>query len=285
MHQLFLPSDIVSKKNNLIRSKISISSVDGSRILASLVAKIDPKKQTFEEVYSISASDFVKNASGSTYARVKKVCRELASSTAEVEFFDGVEKGFKIYTFFSCIEYKKGKISASFNEKMRPFLLELNHHFTQYNLLEYLTLPSVYSQRIFEILKSWSGLPEIEIPLKDLYEMLSFPISMRKDFAKFRVKVLEKAHKDITKNRLFLFEYEIIKNGRSAEAIKFIFTAKKRAILAEKTAEKALDKATKERNSLVIKAVNCCRAGNCKKDYGKKVCELCEKMGLKTQFE
>lgn len=109
---------------------------------------------------------------------------------------------------------------------MAPFLLDLQQCFTQYSLTEYLKLPSVYSQRIFEILKSWSGKPEVILPVSELHRLLDSPDSFQANFAEFRRRVLEKAHKDITEKTSFRYEWEPVKIGRSVEKIRFIFSSK-----------------------------------------------------------
>ena len=94
-----------------------------------------------------------------------------------------------------------------------------------------LDLLSIYSQRLFEILKSWSDKPEVELTVLYLKTILEVPKSM-KNFAEFRRRVLEKAHNDITKYTSLRFEWEPIKKGRSVESVRFIF-AKKKAFVNE----------------------------------------------------
>ena len=79
--------------------------------------------------------------------------------------------------------------------------------------MEFLLLPSIYSQRIYEFLKSWDDKPETIISVLDLHEMLNTPNSFRANFTEFRRWVLEKAHKDISKYTKLIYEWEPIKKG------------------------------------------------------------------------
>jgi plasmid replication initiation protein len=65
----------------------------------------------------------------------------------------------------------------------------------------------------------------VDIAISDLHEELDVPESLRKDFAGFRRRVLEQAHKDITireKSSLW-FDWEPIKSGRNGKVIAIHF--------------------------------------------------------------
>lgn len=283
--QLTLPGEIVKKDNRLIRSKINISCVDASRILANLVACIHADDKSLKSIYRVAVKDFLADTSGRGYTRVKGLCRELAQATVEQEEPDpdGPHPIFETGAIFSRIVYKKGIVEAEFNRLMAPFLLDLQQCFTQYCLIEYLKLPSIYSQRIFEILKSWSGKPEVVISMTELHRMLDSPESFRKNFTEFRRWVLEKAHKDIHKNTSLAFEWEPMKVGRSVEKIRFIFSSKKLP-LAQKEQEKAKEeKRQRLTNQRFLRAVECAKAkgGNCQAmDNVRIICKLCREKDI-----
>lgn len=283
--QLTLPGEIVKKDNRLVRSKINISNVEASRILANLVACIHTDDKTLKRVYRVAVKDFLSDTSGRGYARIKGLCRELAQAIVELEEPDpdGPHPIFKAGAIFSRIEYRKGIIEAEFNGHMAPFLLDLQQCFTQYNLVEYLKLPSIYSQRIFEILKSWSRMPEVVISMTELHRMLDSPSSFRANFKEFRRRVLEKAHKDITTHTSFWYEWEPVKAGRSVEAIRFQFAPGQKAI-AEETQQKAKeDKQRRLQAQRMSRALDCAKAkgGDCRTMDNKPiVCKACRQMGF-----
>lgn len=288
--QLTLPGELVKKDNRLVRSKLNISSVDASRILANLVACIHTDDKSLKRVYRVAVKDFLADTSGRGYTRVKGLCRELAQVTVELEEPDpdGPHPIFEIGTLFSRIVYKKGIVEAEFNGHMAPFLLDLQQCFTQYSLIEYLKLPSIYSQRIFEILKSWSGKPEVILPISELHRMLDSPVSFKADFREFRRWVLEKAHKDITANTSFRYEWEPVKVGRSVEKIRFIFSSKKLP-LAQKDQEKAKEeKRQRLINQRFQRALSCAieKGGDCRTmDNVRIVCKLCREKGICTSIK
>lgn len=283
VQQLTLPGEIVKKSNALVRSRIHITSIQASRMLATLIASIRPDEKNFDEPYYLEIKNFLPNDSGKSYAEIRAVCRELARSFAELELEDPIEYGTILIEspFFSRIVYKKGKIEALFNRSVSRELLELKGHFTRYNLVEYLLLPSIYSQRIFEILKSWDDKQEVTITLSSLHETLNTPESLRADFAQFRRRVLEKAHKDITKKTELYFEWEPVKQGRAVEAIRFIFGVKRSLPVAKKKADDAIEKQAQINNTNFLAAIACFkeRGAACVGNHQKPViCELCLKI-------
>ena len=283
--QLTLPGEIVKKDNRLVRSKITISNVEASRILANFVACIHADDKSLKRIYRVAVKDFLADTSGRGYARVKGLCRELAQATVELEEPDpdGPHPIFETGAIFSRIVYKKGIVEAEFNGHMAPFLLDLQQCFTQYSLIEYLKLPSIYSQRIFEILKSWSRLPEVVISMAELHRMLDSPASFRANFKEFRRWVLEKAHKDISTHTSFWYEWEPVKAGRSVEAIRFLFAPGSKAIAEAEQQKAKEEKQRRLQTQRMIRALDCAKTkgGDCRTMDNKPIiCKVCRQLGF-----
>ena len=285
-YQLTLPGQIVKKHNKLIQTRITIKDVEASRLLAHLVACIRTDDLTLEQVYQVSAKEILTHTGGENFRRIRAACRDLLQAIVEVEEPDP-EGDHPIYTgrpFFTEIKYRRGVIKAQFNPRLKPYLIQLRQCFTTYNILEYLLLPSAYSQRIFEILKSWQNVQggEVILNMSQLHHMLDTPPSFREDFSLFRRFVLEKAHKDIHEKTSLRYEWEPIKVGRSVEKIRFTFGSKKE--LAAKVKEEAkVEKQIRLRNQRFRRAVECVKAkgGECRvMDNTRIVCKLCREVGI-----
>lgn len=287
--QLSLPGQIVKKDNRLIRTRICVDSVDAGRILANLISCIRVDDRSVQDSYSVAAKDFLTIHGGEQYRRIKSLCRELAKATAEVEEpdpnADAEHPVFTVCPFFSRIRYSKGIVTAVFNPVMAPYLLQLKSCFTQYNLIDYLQLPSIYSQRIFEILKSWQNIPEVIISVSELHKILNTPESFRANFKEFRRRVLEKSHSDILEKTDFCYEWEPIKVGHSVEKIRFIFSSKKISITEKEKDKVKQEKQVRLRNARFVRAVRCFEAKGkeCREQTEKRiVCKLCREMGICT---
>ena len=286
-NELAVPGTLVKKSNSIIRTRITVQSVEASRILAHLIACIRVDEKRADIRYSVPAKDIIPYLGGDNYRHIKATCKELAGAFAESEEPDseGAHPEYTVRPFFSELKYKRGIITAMFNPVMKDYLFELKSCFTTYNLTEYLSLPSIYSQRIFEITKSLANSKDGEaiISMADLHRFLDSPPTVRADFRQFRIRVLEKAHKDITEKTSFRFEWEPVKVGRSVEKIRFIFNGGKKA-LAQKEKEKAKEekrqRLTKQR---FRRALDCARAkdGDCRvMDNVRIVCKLCREKGI-----
>lgn len=283
VQQLTLPGEIVKKHNELVRSKINIANKTASRILACLVAAIRHDDTRFKDAYSVPLRDYLPNDEGGMlYKQARTACKELIGATVETELPDPDNPGgdpiFHVMPFFTSIKYRKGNVEAKFNPEMSGLLLQLRQCFTQYNLMEYLTLPSVYSQKLFEIIKSWSNAPEVVLSVAELHRLLDTPPSFRADFKAFRIRVIEKAHKDIQEKTSLRFEWKPIKVGRTVEAIRFIFAPGRKAI-AEKEAQSLKEQKRRRLESQrMMRALECARAkkGECAaQDNTRIVCKAC----------
>lgn len=283
--QLTLPGTIVKKHNELVRSKISLDSLQGSKLLASLIACIRSDDVNFKETYRISAKDVLPSTGGSNYTQIKAACRALAQATVEFEYPDPTDPEgdpvFYALAFFTSVKYRKGIVEARFSPEPEIIhcLLALGEHFTKYNLIEYLRLPSIYSQRIFEFLRSWiNSKPEIEIELDKLHHMLNTPESLQVDFAQFRRRVLDKAHKDINRETDLSYEWEPVKRGRAVVTVRFVFAEKKKALLQKEKAKEAREAKSAENNRNALAAVQCLKAKNnscTTQDNKPEVCNVC----------
>ena len=235
-----LPSEIVVKCNDFIRSRLMIKNVLSGRILAVASSTVRIDDADFY-TYSISVSHFFSdnNLSGDRYNQLKQSIKELSGGRLERKIS---KNNYAYYALFSKISYNNGFIEMSFHPDLKPFFIDLKVHFTQYNLMDFLSLPSTYSQRIFEILKSWANLPEIIITVDELQSILDVPTSFLRDFSNFRYRVLDKAYKDINEKTNLKYEWEAIKTKNKVTAIRFIFSQQNRMIAQKATIQKLTDK-------------------------------------------
>jgi len=216
--------EIITKSNALARARWSAESVWEPRLVALLASKVRQHDMDFH-VYEIPVAEVMQGhgaKGGKNYREIAAVVDRVMSRVLTIYDDDGWTK----YNVFSRCRYKKktGILELGFHPDLRPHYLNLKDKFVQIGLMEYLTLPSVYSQRIFEFLKSWDDKPETSIFLSGLHEMLDTPESLRKNFAHFRRRVLEQAHKDIHEKTKLTYDWEPIKTGNAVTEIRFIFS-------------------------------------------------------------
>lgn len=276
--QLPLPGTIVKKSNAIARARWQPESIWEPRIVALVASKVRESDEDFY-TYRIPVIELTgisdENLSGYQYQEIAKSIERIGKVTISIQGEN--PRNFVQYTIFAKCGYEDGFLIAGFHPDLKPHFLKLKDQFTAYNLFEYLTLPSTYSQRIFEFLKSWSNAPEVIVSVSELNEKLNTPKSIRNDFAQFRLRVLEKAHKDIFEHTSLRFEWEPIKVGKRVEKIRFIFGA--RRALAEKIkADAKKKKRQRLADQRLLRAIDCAKKKNgvCSAaDNVRIVCRVC----------
>lgn len=272
-----LGDEIVKKSNALCRARWEVDSLYEPRLVALTASKVKRSDLDFQE-YEIPLQDIIGDArGGKTYKIVESIIDNLMSKVITIR--DGNSSSFAKYNIFSKCAYnsEKNVVVARFDPDLKPHFLGLKEKFTEYNLLEFLKLPSIYSQRLYEILKSWDDVDHVTIPINDLHEMLSTPSSMRKTFGEFRRRVLDKAYNDIKNRTELKYVWVPIKSGRNIVAINFSFSISS----IEEEHEKN-EKQKRERSNLAFKeAINCWQTNkeNCDNfNQKKEKCSLCQRL-------
>jgi plasmid replication initiation protein len=287
--QVISDHDLVVKSNALIRAKWSIESIWEPRLIARLAARVKPDDEDFK-VYVMPITELVgKNANGKVYRDLANVIRNMMSRTITIYESDSREV---IYNLFSmcAIDSKKGIIEICFHSNLKPHYLNLHKHFTKYSLEEFLQLPSIYSQRVYEILKSWSDKIEVTISLEDLYKYLDVPPSFRKDFNNFRLRVLEKAHEDITTLTGFRFNWLPVRPGRrKVTAIQFIFNQdlfeKREAVKAAAEKEREIEEHSASQRAVIRCRNKLLKSGSfCRPKNSSRVCKFCVERKMNNRF-
>jgi plasmid replication initiation protein len=292
MRQLLLPQ-IVRKSNALARAKIDPQSTLEQRLVALVASRIHPDDVDMQ-LYRIPIKELMRD-NDYTGGEKKKRLEELAAKmvTTGVRLLDDDGKEGHCSLFSWCKVIPGATFEVQFHPKLKPHFLDLKKTlFTQYNLLEFLSLGSTYSQRLFEILKSWDDKPEVTFSIDDFQERLAIPASLAKNFKDFRRRVLEPAHAEISQKTSLKFEWspvrlqvskkdEPVRWGRKVVGVRFVFSP---ARVAETTAKKEKEDTTAQmtkghlKNMALFDKVKQCwskKGGDCREDLSKALCEQC----------
>jgi plasmid replication initiation protein len=264
-----LPLEI-KKSNEFVRAQLRIeNNALANKIFYFFIRALDANH--FPDV-KINAKELAsEHLAGVQYKAVKDACRVLHKAGVEKNIFSpaGKEIGFEFDNIFLGVHYLKGVITAKFNPGMRPHLLELKNRFTTLNYFELMDLPSYYSQRIYELLKSWEK-PDgfVELDLESFYDMISYPKEQRKNFASLRRKALEQAEKDINTRTELRYSWEPIKEGNKVKGLRFIM-GEAGAVTVKKRKNKETEKARKEQTEEARQRAPHLRAASvCRKERG-----------------
>lgn len=265
---------IVKKSNALARAAWTVKSIYEPRLIALVASKVRTDDKDFQ-TYEIPLVDITgESQDGRTYQLVAEAVDNLLGKIITIK----TETGWVKYVIFSKCEYNKTRacVIARFDPDLKEHYLGLSGVFTKYSLAEFLQLPSIYSQRIFEILKSWDDRSEKVMTLELLFELLDVPESLKKNFKDFRRRVLEKAHSDIHKLTSLKYEWESIKKGKSVVSIRFTFFGKKKIEATKKRVEVDSAKDSKRKNDTFQRMIKCYQSSDpCRFVEKSQECLLC----------
>ena len=215
-------NNIVKKHNTLIKAKGHLSSTS-QKMLAMLISMIRTDDTELQK-YALNIQSYAK---------------EIGSSNKDTEFYvkqaeELMQNPFridkKLFNWCSMVDYgtKEGYIIFDIHPKLKPYLLELKEgSFTQYHLINILSLKGEYSPRLYEyLIKEWkqhkyynhnSVKFSFDIQIDILKQFLTIPDSYKYNDIKRRI--IEKARKDFKLYTDIQFDYKEHKIGRKITKI------------------------------------------------------------------
>lgn len=216
------PKDIVSKSNDFVRYRlISAYPKDpiAPRLFACMVSCCHNRKDEKLNPCNVHVKDFMPwSETGKDYAKIKNVMKVLRTMLVEVET-DGEYVIDTLLDKRMVYNRKTGMVTAQLNPAFGGFFLNLYEKYTSYALIDFTSLRSYYSQRLFEIACSIAPQTEETFPLAKLQRMLDITKGSLLTYGNFKQKVLEPSKKEINENTGMKFDYDIKKMGRSVAFI------------------------------------------------------------------
>lgn len=231
----------VTKSNILIESTYKLS-LQEQRILLIMASKVQPNDETLK-TYRFRAKDFIEivgNKKGTGfYSYLKEIVNGLQTKILTIKE-KGRQRNYN-WVITSIYEENEGYITLQFHPSLKYLFLELKEKFTSYQLENVVRLNSVYSIRIYELLKQYERLRKRELTLEELRHFLAIEPTKYKQYGHFKSKVLAVAQKEINNKTDIHFEFVEIKTGRKVTSIEFIITSSPALNGSSSTQEKKLE--------------------------------------------
>lgn len=221
----------MTKSNILIEANYKLT-ITEQKIVLYLVSKIRKDDDDFK-TYTLPIKQFYEllgYKGNPKYSEMKKITKNLIGKVVEIK----EEKKLKQMSWLSYVEYNEndGSVNLSFDPRLKPYLLQLKREFTSYKLKNVMELKSGYSIRIYEILKKWQTIKVVELPLKELREMVGATDKYH-EYHNFKKRVLTSSQNEIEERTDIAFDYEEIKKGRKVVSIRFMIHSKNNTIKQE----------------------------------------------------
>jgi plasmid replication initiation protein len=197
---------------NIITSSRQEMTVYERRLFTIVLSQID-RRQNIDTgvslIFEIPIKELTKNEM-IPYRAMKSVVKNIQQKN----IFSESEKAeeFENHIVFPSVLYNKNKnglIIIELNRNLVPYFIELGKQYISYDLNSYLSLSSVYSQRLYEIilmylLRQKPQKKPIEISVQYLQSRLqcNYP-----NWADFKRRVLDSAKKELSEKSILMFDY------------------------------------------------------------------------------
>ena len=210
---------LVKQHNALISAKHGLTQVQ-MKIILSVIGKIHKDDEDFKN-YCFYIKDFIDIISidggyEKNYTFIKESIKSIMSKPLEIK----TQEGHLICNWLSGAETieNSGLVKLRFDPALKPYLLQLKEQFTIFKLDYILTLDSIYSIRIYELLKQFSNTNFRIITIEEFRHILEIPASYKISSIK---DILSKAKKEIGAKTDIEFNYKLEKIGKKFNSIKF----------------------------------------------------------------
>ena len=218
----------IVKANELIQKSRYNLQVQEQKIILYLISKIKPEDvELKEQVFEIR--DFCQvcgldDDNGANYKYIKQTLKDLRDKSIWVKLENGAETTLA-WIDKVTIHPHSGAVTIKIDDMMKPYLLHLKEHFTQYEILYTLAMKSQYSIRLYELLKSYEFQHKKLFDIAELKTRLSAEKYAR--FPDFKRYILDRAMREINDLSDLSVTYVIIKKGRQYAQIEFSMKIKK----------------------------------------------------------
>ena len=257
-----IDSDIklIRKANEFVEARYKFD-IWETRVFAYMLTLIKYSDTDFAE-YKINVGDIVKefdlSDGGFVYDEIKKASDKLLSKKVQIERTtpEGIVEILDTYLVVSTARPKEATkdnyIKLSFHPALKPFLVELKQRYLVYDIRNILSLTSIYSIRLFELLKQYQKIGKRRFQIDELKLLLSIEPDEYILYGHFKDRIIKKAQKDLLEHTDIYFEFDEEAEKKRVYAITFyIYENKKnqriKPELVAKSNEVQDTKTTKEK--------------------------------------
>ena len=226
-----MQNKMVRKSNYLVEASYKLSPVE-QKMLLFLASSINLEDKDFKE-YSLKIKDFQDSLENESenYNRLEKIILDLKEKNLKIVYpnENGVEVTLNV-SWLSSSKYVDGSgvVQLCFDPSLKPFLLRLKSHFTNYRLENIVQLKSQFSIRIYELLKQYEKIGQRLFMVSELRSILGIDQNQYKQYTDFKKRVIVPAQKELAEKTDISFYFEELKMGHTVGQIRFFIKSRGR---------------------------------------------------------
>ena len=215
--------------NDLIRSKseLSLNEIKLLRLTIMQIMKGDMDFMTYE-IPIVELAKLLNIDNHNLYRDIQDMCIHLLKEVVLIGDGNPRHK-WNAFQWVSSCKYNDGMITIRLHDDLKPYLLELKGLYTQYLLEDVLMLKSVYSIRIYELIreamrgKSYHADNVVSVELSmAMIRKATNTETLYKRYSSFQTYVIDKAMNEINEKLNMHIDYQTVKEQR--KIVGFIFT-------------------------------------------------------------
>jgi len=217
-HYTVMANDIIKGKQEMTLQQARVI-----RLLVTQVVKEDKDLKTYTcRIQELA--NFLKIDSSNLYRDIQKFCDDLLGLRVHVGTGNAKEP-WEMFQWLQFASYDgNGNITLELSNKIKPYVLELDKWFTQYQLGNILAMQSFYAIRLYELIKCQDGITRTEksyheFTIEYLREYFCC-VKKYKQNRDFRNNVIEVAVREINGKSDIRLYVEYIKTGRAITSVR-----------------------------------------------------------------
>ena len=219
----------VVQANDLIGGKQSLKLNSAKLIRAAIMQIVQEDDELKPYIITIKElSELLKVSESNLYRDIDNITDDIIKNPVFIKETSRRQiKWVKIPWVTRCEYNSDVGVSIKMNDDLKPFLIKLKEHYTQYTLDNILAMKSTYSIRIFELLQEkiktkllGRNGEYVEISLQELRECCDCE-DKYKSFNNFKTRVIDTACNEINSLTMFRVKYTYSKHGKTIVAIIF----------------------------------------------------------------
>lgn len=214
---------LVQKDNELVRKVITRFTYKQNQLMCVLLGKYVHTQGNYCIDTTISIDELVQvlelTDGANNYKRVKEAVESFAESSS-IGIFTGTLENpeWTWRPYFKQIKLTKTSVKFEWNPAMKEDLIGLKNKYTAYLANDYLKLNSVYSQNLYEQMKSYQNMPkapQVSFTIADLHRIMQTEKKKTyKNFNTFKTMCIGRAVDDINEKTDIFVEFETVKDKK-----------------------------------------------------------------------